>query len=104
GGRGGVGQGEGDVGGASASLGPLDLHADEPFALETQVYQAILERHPAPMITRLEEVLAKPNPALGFYNGELRFWLGWAKEVAGDHAAAQESWRQARSELEPFLK
>jgi len=48
--------------------------------------------------------LAKPDPALGFYNGELRFWLGWAQEVAGDHAAAQESWRQAQSELEPFLK
>jgi tetratricopeptide (TPR) repeat protein len=41
---------------------------------------------------------------LGFYNGELRFWLGWAQEVAGDHTAAQETWRQARSELEPFLK
>jgi serine/threonine-protein kinase len=41
---------------------------------------------------------------LGYLNGELRFWLGWAQEVAGDHAAAQESWRQARSELEPFLK
>jgi len=50
------------------------------------------------------EILAKPDPALGFYNGELRFWLGWAQDVAGDHAAAQESWRQARSELEPFLK
>ena len=37
-------------------------------------------------------------------NGELRFWLGWAQDLAGDHAAAQESWRQARSELEPFLK
>src|SRR5204862_6844819 len=24
--------------------------------------------------------------------------------VAGDHAAAQETWHQARSELEPFLK
>jgi tetratricopeptide (TPR) repeat protein len=41
---------------------------------------------------------------LGFYNGELRFWLGWAQEVAGDHRAALESWRQARSELESFLK
>ena len=41
---------------------------------------------------------------MGYINGELRFWLGWAQEVAGDHAAAQESWRQARSELEPFLK
>jgi serine/threonine-protein kinase len=41
---------------------------------------------------------------LGYINGELRFWLGWAQEVAGDHAGAQETWRQARSELEPFLK
>jgi len=72
--------------------------------LETQVYQAILERRPAPIIPRLKEILAKPDPALGYFNGELRFWLGWAQEVAGDHATAQESWRQARSELEPFLK
>jgi serine/threonine-protein kinase len=41
---------------------------------------------------------------LGYLNGELRFFLGWAQEVAGDHAAAQETWRQARSELESFLK
>jgi tetratricopeptide (TPR) repeat protein len=41
---------------------------------------------------------------LGSSNGELRFLLGWAQEVAGDHAAAQETWRQARSELESFLK
>jgi tetratricopeptide (TPR) repeat protein len=49
-------------------------------------------------------MLATPDPALGYLNGELRFWLGWAQDVAGDHAAAQESWRRARSELEPFLK
>ena len=30
--------------------------------------------------------------------------MGWAQEVAGDHAAAQETWKQARSELESFLK
>jgi serine/threonine-protein kinase len=41
---------------------------------------------------------------LGYINSELRFWLGWTQEVAGDHAAAQETWRQARSELESFLK
>ena len=75
-----------------------------PCVLETQVYQAILERRPGQIIPRLKEILAKPDPALGYLNGELRFWLGWAQEVAGDHAAAQESWRQARSELEPFLK
>ena len=56
------------------------------------------------MIARLKEILANPEPTLGFINGELRFWLGWAQEVAGDHSAAQGSWRQARSELEPFLK
>src|SRR5262249_55944010 len=48
--------------------------------------------------------LTKPDPALGSLNGHLRFWLGWAQEVASDHAAAQESYRQARSELESSLK
>jgi len=48
--------------------------------------------------------LAKPDPSLGFFNGELRFFLGWAEDVGGDHSAAQESWRQARKELEAFLK
>jgi hypothetical protein len=72
--------------------------------LGNTVYQAILERRPAPVIPRLKEILTKPDPAFGYFNGELRFWLGWAQEVAGDHGAAQESWRQARSELESFLK
>jgi len=99
-----IAQAEGDLPRASALLAPLRTTADLYQALETQVYQAILERRPAPMVTRLQEVLAKPDPALGYFIGELRFWLGWAQEVAGDHAAAQESWRQARSELETFLK
>ena len=89
---------------AAALLAPLHPNADNPQALETQVYQTILERRPAQIIPRLKEILAKPDPALGYTNGELRFWLGWAQEVAGDRAAAQESWRQARSELEAFLK
>jgi TolB-like protein/tetratricopeptide (TPR) repeat protein/class 3 adenylate cyclase len=99
-----IAQGEGDLPRAAALLAPLQPNADDTSALETQVYQAILERSPAAFIPRLKETLAKPDPALGFNNGELRFWLGWAQEVAGDHAAAQESWKQARSELEPFLK
>jgi TolB-like protein/Tfp pilus assembly protein PilF len=99
-----IAQAEGDLPRAAALLAPLHPSADDSPALETQVYQTILERNPGPMIPRLKEVLAKPNPALGYLNGELRFWLGWAQEVAGDHAAAQESWKQARSELEPFLK
>jgi TolB-like protein/Tfp pilus assembly protein PilF len=99
-----IAQAEGDLPRASALLSLIHPPADDPQALETQVYQAILERRPAPMITRLKEILAKPDPALGSITGELRFYLGWAQEVAGDHTAAQESWRQARSELEPFLK
>jgi TolB-like protein/class 3 adenylate cyclase/Flp pilus assembly protein TadD len=95
---------EGDLPRASALLTPLHPGADDTSALEAQVYQTILERRPAQIIPRLREVLAKPDPALGYYNGELRFWLGWAQEVADDHAAAQETWRQARSELESFLK
>ena len=99
-----IAQGEGDLPRASALLAPLHPNADDTSALETQVYQAILERRPAQIIPRLKEILTKPDPALGFYNGELRFWLGWAQEVAGEHAVAQESWRQASSELESFLK
>src|SRR5438874_8352227 len=99
-----IAQAQGDLLRAAALLRPLRSAADLTQALETQVYQAILERRPAQIIPRLKEILAKPDPALGYNNGELRFWLGWAQEVAGDHAAAQESWRQSRSELEPFLK
>jgi TolB-like protein/class 3 adenylate cyclase/Tfp pilus assembly protein PilF len=99
-----IAQAEGDLPRAAGLLAPLHPNADDTGALETQVYQVILERRPAQIIPRLREILAKPDPALGYTNGELRFWLGWAQEVAGDHAAAQESWRQARSELEPFLK
>jgi adenylate cyclase len=99
-----VAQAEGDLPRASALLAPLRPAADLNQALETQVYQAILERRPAQIIPRLKEILAKPDRTLGYINGELRFWLGWAQEVAGDHAGGQESWKQARSELEPFLK
>jgi TolB-like protein/class 3 adenylate cyclase/Tfp pilus assembly protein PilF len=100
----GIAQAEGDLPRASALLAPLHPTAVDLGQLETQVYQAILERQPAPVIPRLKEILAKPDPAMGYINGELRFYLGWAQEVAGDHAAAQESWKQARSELESFLK
>ncbi len=99
-----IAQAEGDLPRAAALLAPLHPNADDTSAIETQVYEAILERRPAPVIPRLKEILAKPDQTLGFYNGELRFWLGWAQDVAGDHAVAQETWRQARSELEPLLK
>jgi len=99
-----IAQAEGDLPRAAALLAPLRLGADYANALETQVYQAILESRPAAVIAQLKQILAKPDQALGYYNGELRFWLGWAQETAGDRDSARESWTQARSELEPFLK
>jgi TolB-like protein/Tfp pilus assembly protein PilF len=99
-----IAQAEGDLPRASALLAPLHASAADTLALETQVYQAILERRPSPVIPELKKILVKPDPALGYLNGELRFWLGWAQEVAGDRGAAQESWRETRSELESFLK
>ena len=101
--KGAIAQAEGDLPRAATLLDSLHPAADDSIALETQVYQAILERHPARIISRLKEILAKPDPTLGYLNGELRFWLGWAQEVAGEHDAAQESWQQARNELEAFL-
>jgi TolB-like protein/Tfp pilus assembly protein PilF len=99
-----IAQAEGDLPRAAALLAPLHPNGDNLDALGMQVSQAILERRPAQIIPRLKEILAKPDPAWGFGIGDLRISLALAQELAGDHAAAQESWRQARSELEPFLK
>ena len=44
-----IAQAEGDLPRAAALLAPLHPDADDTSALETQVYQAILERRPAPI-------------------------------------------------------
>jgi TolB-like protein/Tfp pilus assembly protein PilF len=99
-----IAQAQGDLPRASALLAPLRPAADVDQALKTQVYQAILEHRPAAIIPRLKELLAQPDPMLGNIHGELRFWLGWAQEVAGDRAAAEESWGNALRKLEASLK
>ncbi len=99
-----IAQAQGNLPRAAALLAPLHPPPDDSNVLYTQVYQAILERRPVPVIPRLQELLAAPDSAWGYFTGELSFWLGWTQDVAGDHAAAQESWRLARGELEPFLK
>ena len=102
--KGAIAQAEGDLPRAAALLAPLHPAPGDPTAWETLAYQAILERQTAPIIPRLQEILAKPDPALGYLIGEMRFWLGWAQEMAGDTAAAQATWQEARSELETLLK
>jgi TolB-like protein/class 3 adenylate cyclase/Tfp pilus assembly protein PilF len=97
-------QAMGDLPRASALLTPLYSRADDGGTMNTQVYQAILERRTAPIIPRLKEMLSKPDSVPGDSEGELRFWLGWAQDIAGDHAGAHESWMQAKNELESSLK
>jgi serine/threonine protein kinase/Tfp pilus assembly protein PilF len=99
-----VAQAQGDLPRAGALLAAIHPAADDTPALETQVYQAILEHDTQQIIPWLKQILAKPDPALGYHDGELRFYLGWAQEVAGDHGAAEDSWREARSELALFLQ
>jgi TolB-like protein/Flp pilus assembly protein TadD len=98
-----VAQAEGNLPEASALLAPLRPGGDDPFVIEVQAYQAILERQPADIIVRLKQILAKPDAAAGYFNGELRFWLGWLEHVGGDETSARQSWQQARSELNSFL-
>jgi tetratricopeptide (TPR) repeat protein len=97
-------QAMGDLPRASALLTPLYSRADDGGTMNTQAYQAILERRTAPIIPRLKEVLSKPDSAPDADKVELRFWLGWAQEIAGDHSGAHQSWTQAKNELESSLK
>jgi serine/threonine protein kinase/Tfp pilus assembly protein PilF len=99
-----IAQAEGDLPRAAALLTTPHSNADDSIALYARIKQAILERKPAQIIPRVKEELAKLDPAAGYHKGELRFRLGWLQELAGDHAAAQETWRQARAELESFFK
>src|SRR5216110_2367529 len=100
----GILQATGDLPRASALLTPLYLRADDGGTMNTQVYQAILERRTAPIIPRLKEMLSKPDSAPSDSEDDMRFWLGWAQDIAGDHAGAHESWTQTKNELESSLK
>jgi len=97
-------QAMGDLPRAATVLTPLYSKPDDDGTIETQVYQAILERRTASIIPRLKEKLSKHDSAPDVDKGDLRFWLGWAQDIAGDHAGAHESWTQAKSELESSLK
>src|SRR5437868_5847270 len=89
---------------ASALLTPLYSRADDVGTIDIHAYQSYLVSRTAPIIPRLKEMLSEPDLAPGNYKGELRFWLGWAQDTAGDHAGARESWTQAKNELESYLK
>jgi tetratricopeptide (TPR) repeat protein len=102
--KGAIAQCEGDLARAATILAPLKPPPSNAIAIERQAYQAILERRPASVIPRLKEILAHPDPALGYFNDELRFWLGWAQKLTGDTAAAVQSWQEARDHLQTLLQ
>src|SRR4051812_30829127 len=93
-------QAMGDLPRAAAVLAPLYSNPNDDASIETQVYQAILERRAASIIPRLKEKLSKLDSASDDDRADLRFWFAWAQDVAGDHAAAHASWMQAKTELE----
>ena len=55
------------------------------------------------MILKINEMLSTNSLTDPGDRATTRGWLGWLEEVMGDHTAALENWRQARSELEPYL-
>jgi len=95
---------EGDVSRAGNVLGRLHPTAADTDAIKRKIYHAILERRPQNIIPWINEMLAKPDPASSNFSGELRFWFGWAQQMAGDHAGADQSWRRAQGEVEFLLK
>lgn len=98
-----IAQADGDLARGSALLGPIALAADDPSLLEIQLYQTIIERRPTTLIPALQAILDKADPKLGYYNGELRVWLGWAQQLSGDDAGARNNWEEARLELELLI-
>jgi len=100
----GIAQARGELPLAAALLATLRPAAGDTAVLGSQVYQAILERRPTEIISRLKDMLAESDPSSGNFIGNLRFQLGWAQDMAGDHAAAKQSWERARGEVEFLLK
>jgi TolB-like protein len=96
-------QSQGDLPRAGALLASLPPTNDS-FVLRATAYQAILERHPNAVIPRLEAALADPDAAAVRVGGVVPFFLGWARQVAGDAAGAHETWLQNVAEMEASLK
>ncbi len=98
-----VAQAEGDLPRAARLLAKLHPTARDAAIIETQAYQAILERKPEPAIAQLKTFLAKPDKEIAAIQTDYRFYLGWAQLVAGDEEdgrrTLQQSGREQAAEL-----
>jgi TolB-like protein/class 3 adenylate cyclase/Tfp pilus assembly protein PilF len=95
-------QAQGNLDRAATILQPLRPTAEHSTALQIKIYQQILERRSGSTLDYVKEILSKQDSALGYINGQLQFWLGWLEAVSGDGAAAQQSWREARHQLQQY--
>jgi tetratricopeptide (TPR) repeat protein len=98
----GIAQAQGDLKRAAALLNPLPLSNSN--VRNARCYQSLLERNPSWIISQIKEMLSTNSLTDPGDRATTRAWLGWLEGVMGDQAAALENWRQARSELEPYLK
>jgi serine/threonine protein kinase/Tfp pilus assembly protein PilF len=99
-----IAQAKGDLPHAETLIDRLRPSRTDTGIIFMMTYQAILQRRPMKIVPWLTQIIASPDPAVADADGQLRFWLGWAQQMAGDHRAAEESWRQARDEVELRLK
>ena len=99
-----IAQAQGDLSRAETLIERLRPSRTDTGIIFMMTYQAILERRPMKIVPWVAQIIASPEPAVAGVDGELGFWLGWAQQMAGDHRAAEESWRQARDKVELLLK
>ena len=97
-----IAQAEGDLPRAAQLLSGQDVKSWGSNDIVTHTSQAIFERHPAEIIPQLKQVLGEHGPNLDV--DQTRFWLGWAQEQSGDHAAARQTWQELVSKLEATAK
>ncbi|HEY4757885.1 MAG TPA: adenylate/guanylate cyclase domain-containing protein, partial [Chthoniobacterales bacterium] len=92
--------GEGDLSRAETLLDRLQPSRMDSGIIWRKTYEAILQRRPMKIVAWLTQILASPEVADANFDANLRFWLGWAQRMAGDHSAAEQTWNQARGEVE----
>jgi TolB-like protein/class 3 adenylate cyclase/Tfp pilus assembly protein PilF len=95
---------EGDLSRAGGLLAQIHPTSADTEAVWRKIYHAVLERRPTNILPWLSEMLAKRDSASGNFSGDVFFWAGWARQMAGDHAAAEQTWREARDQVDRLLK
>src|SRR5881392_2221438 len=97
-----IAQAEGDLPRAAQLLVGHDVKSWGDNDIISQTSQAIFEHRAAEIIPQLEQVLVDHGPDLDVE--QARFWLGWAQEQSGDHAAARQTWQEVVSKLKANAK